>query len=267
MNILCVGLKEINSGKTTLVLALIRYFQEKGLEVGGFKPRSGNNLWYHWEIVKNGLDQGMIYGKDAQIIYNALDQKLPISKINPVHRLWVPEEKEVKWNGFPSFLLDRIHIKGQQIIALNLHTKIPIDEKYFEKLFARSKIREIKTREDLSNILKLYDEANEWAYHELKKEFDNLIIESYINVALPWREISNIDYVFVVRPFQIRIFEGEKYLKAHEVLFSLPIEEEVQDVIKHLKPIQTIKIPPFSEDITQNYVARLKKYMDKLFRL
>jgi predicted P-loop ATPase/GTPase len=265
MKILCAGLRDYQSGKTTLTLALLRLFKESGQSVCGFKPKSGNNLWYHWTQVKNALKEGFIYGKDAKLLYNEISNHISINQINPVHRLWMPTMNEMSFGGLPHFILDRITINDRQIVAFNSYVDCPVDHSYFEPLLSRSEQIKILNRTDLQNLTRLYEEADRTAERLLKKKYDILICESYADTGLPWNGISELDYVFTIEPFHLSIYEGERYLQASEVISTLSIEQKTKDIIEPLKPLKKIKIPPFADNIINNYKILVKKEFGKIF--
>ncbi|TXT58118.1 MAG: putative p-loop ATPase/GTPase-like protein [Promethearchaeota archaeon] len=257
MKILCTGLTEKYSGKTTLSLSLINYLKERGDSVYGFKPKAGNNLWYHWEMVCKSLAEGTLYGKDVYKYYEVCEENIPISILNPIHRLWIPESQEAVWERLPNFLLDRVTVKKKQYILINTKCKIPIEEKYFHKLFQNSEFIKILTRKDLTKITPLYEKADNRAYSYLSNNSDHIICESYADVGLPWMELKDLDLVFVIKPFHIAIYEGERYLAASKVVSSISIEQKTEEIIEPIKPLKTIKVPPF----TGNVIEKLKNHI------
>ena len=264
MRILCAGLREKDSGKSTLTLSLIKYFKEQNIKVCGFKPKSGNNIWYHWKRVKEGLDKGTLYGRDAAKYFNKCNGKVPITTINPVHRLWMPSFNGSYLEGVPNFIMDRITIEERQIVALNTKVKTPIDNSHFKKLLDNSEIIKINEREDLESLTELYEKADEWGIMSLSDKVETIVCESYTNVGLPWNSISDLDYVFVTAPFKIDIYDGERYLKASEYVSSILMEQKTEEIIEPISPIESIKVPPFSDKIITNIKEHLKPYLDDL---
>lgn len=264
MRVLCAGLREKDSGKSTLTLSLIEYFKERNIKVCGFKPKSGNNIWYHWKRVKEGLDKGTLYGRDAAKYYNKCNGQIPITTINPVHRLWMPSFNNSYQESIPNFILDRITVEGKQIVALNTNVDIPIDWAHFDKLMENSEVIKIRTREDLENLTELYEEGDQWAWSFLSKEVETIVCESYTNVGLPWNSISDLDYVLVVEPFKIDIYDGERYIKASKFVSSILMEQKTCEIIEPIKPLESIKVPPFSNNIIINIKDHLKPYLDEL---
>jgi predicted P-loop ATPase/GTPase len=265
MKILCAGLRDYQSGKTTLTIALLRLFKELDQKVCGFKPKSGNNLWYHWTQIKNALKEGFLYGKDAKLIHDEMSDQTPINLINPIHRLWMPTLNEMSFGGLPHFILDRITINNRQIVALNSYADCPVDRAYFEPLLFRSEQIKISNRADLQNLTKLYEEADRTAERLLSKKYNILICESYADTGLPWNGISELDYVFTIEPFHLSLYEGERYLQASEVVSTLCIEQKTEEIIEPLKPLKEIKIPPFADNIVNNYIILIKNEFGVIF--
>lgn len=263
MNFLCVGLKEIDSGKTSLALALMSYLKEQGQDVCGFKPRAGNNLWYDWSIVKKSLDEGSLYGHDAKVLHEASSQEVPISVVNPAHRLWVPSYQEFT-KGIPNFLLDRITTEKGTLVVKNEQMDVPISSTYFEQLLEKAEVYHISSREDLRKVTSLYNQADAWAHSILTEQFDTIVYESYADIGIPWQEISSIDYVFAITPFRIYTFNGDRYLRAYDVMSSFPEEEKTIRITKNIDPITTVNVPPFAEDVVTNLKRHISPYLDEL---
>ncbi|KAF5431541.1 putative P-loop ATPase/GTPase [Candidatus Methanophagaceae archaeon] len=126
-NILIVGLKGQDAGKTTFALALLAYLREKGHNACAFKPRAGNNVWYDFDVVHDALSQGRLYGKDATRLkaasaFSAADDPLSEECINPIHRLWMEPprtSKSVLYGIFRSTLTDVINPKRANFFAVH----------------------------------------------------------------------------------------------------------------------------------------------------
>ncbi len=266
MKFLCAGIKEFDSGKTTLCLALIKYFKERGHEICGFKPKSGNNLWYHWRIIKEGLEKGIVYSKDAKLMQQEADLKVSILLLNPIHRIWIPTSNKYPWTSFlPGFVLDRIAINGKCLIALNKTLDLSLVKKYFKKILTLYEVKYVQDRKDLEELAPLYEEAVKAAEIELSKSFNHIIYESYSNIALPLGDINDLDYAFVIEPFRLSIYDGQKYLMAHETISSISLlEEDTASVIELLKPLIKLKIPPYSENVPEHLKNEISPCLDKL---
>ncbi|MHA1723262.1 MAG: hypothetical protein ACTSXH_00255 [Promethearchaeota archaeon] len=269
MKILCAGIKEFDSGKTTLCLALIKYFKERSEKICGFKPKSGNNLWYHWGTIKEGLKEGIVYSKDAKLMQQEADLNISILLLNPIHRIWMPISNKNLWTSLlPGFVLDRIAINGKCMIALNNTIDLSLVKNHFKKLLASHEVKYVRDRKDLEELTPLYENAVKFTERELSKLFEHIIYESYSNIALPLGDINDLDYAFVIKPFRINIYDGQRYLMAHETISSISLlEEDTTSVIEVLKPLVKLKIPPYSENIADNLKNEIAPVLDDLFSL
>src|SRR6056297_4282054 len=144
MRILCCGLRQIDAGKTTFTSALLQYLGEHDYDVCPFKPRAGNDIWYDWPIVREALEKGTIYGHDVSVLGPLATKPIKREIISPTHRLWMPSSDDSGWKNIPQFLMDRINVGENQILGINRTVDMPIKRKYFQKLFEKSKIRDIK---------------------------------------------------------------------------------------------------------------------------
>lgn len=267
MNLLCAGLRELHSGKTTLTIALIRYFKEMNMSVSGYKPRSGNNVWYHWSLIERMLREGRIYGKDAKLLLDESEEEIDIYALNPVHRLWGPQSNEISWGNLPNFLLDRITHEDKNYIAINKKISFPIDKNHFEKLLKNSEIIPIQSTSELNELNNLYEQANEWGYQYLSTKYDHIIYESYSDIGIPFLSIPELDYIFVIEPFVISIYPGDRYLKALEYASTISIEIKTSRIIELLRPIEKIKIPPYAGNVEDKLKDKMKPFLDALFDL
>ncbi|MBD3196556.1 MAG: hypothetical protein GF317_15980 [Candidatus Lokiarchaeota archaeon] len=264
MKILCAGLREKRSGKTTLTCALLRYFLEHNENICGFKPRSGNNLWDHWIFLEKKLKSGLLYSTDVEKYLKELNNSIPIYLLNPVHRLWLPSTYNKNWSELPNFLMDRISLDDKQIIALNQKVKSPVNLDIFQELFKKSEILNIKSREDLNSLSEYYKKAEREAILQLDKKFENLIVESYADIGLPLEINSNFDYVFVIEPFKITIYDGERYFQSSRLVSSFRIEQKTDEIIEPIKAIKTFKIPLNNSDVIENIKVIIAPFLDKL---
>ena len=85
MRILVVGADRVDAGKTTFSVGLLEY-----LDAVGFKPRAGNDFWFHHDDLEGCLAEGTLHGRDATRLAAASSADVDASAINPVHRAWRP---------------------------------------------------------------------------------------------------------------------------------------------------------------------------------
>lgn len=270
-DILVVGFREKDSGKTMLTQALIRCLKEEGVNVCGFKPRAGNSLWYDYDVVYKALLEGRLYGKDAKVLREASKANLPEEIINPVHRLWVEDSFHTFMDRLPNFLVDRITISEKEeaefLVVVNKLTL----ERYFEckwlmeKLFSNAKkVVKIDKLEDLNKIIiESYDKAVSLAYRKVKKDSEVVVVESYSNVALPLPldNIKSLKVVFGVEPWHVYLYSSDKYLTAIKLLTQLRKNREVatNQIKQLLKPVKEVRITPStSTEIVKNLKEKVK---------
>jgi predicted P-loop ATPase/GTPase len=268
-SILIVGLKEKDAGKTTLALALLKYLRENGINACSFKPKAGNCLWYDYDVVYEALSQARLYGKDAKLLKEASDTSLNEEVINPIHRLWAEDFMWKRIERLPNFLLDRVTLLKDELRFILIANK-PLLSKYHEckellrGLYSNAKeVIEVYDIEQLNKVIcKYYDKAIALAYEKIKQNSEFVVVESYSDVALPWEGIENIEVVFGVEPWQISIYDPDKYLTTIKLFSQLRYKEiTTREVCKLLKPIKEIRIPPL---LSKEIVEKLKDKIEKL---
>jgi len=286
-NVLIVGLKEKDAGKTGLALALLAYLREKGFNTCGFKPRAGNSVWYDYDVVHEALSQGRLYGKDAKLLRAAsaygsvagtgaevANANLVEEFINPFHRLWTEPPLIDPISQIPYFILDRVtlwfkeEVKNLVVVNEALPVEHRCDDKLFRKLRARASsiyhVRDLNTLNKLTE--EYYDLAVELAYKKMVEQHDCVVIESYSDIALPWKGLNDLDVVFGVKPGQISVYEPKKYSTAVQLSASTYSQEELatSKIVELIRPIKEVRVPPFrSEEIVQE----LKKKIPLLLRI
>lgn len=268
---LVVGLKELDAGKTTVARALLLCLREKGITACGFKPKAGNTLWYDYDIVHEALSQGRLYGKDSKLLREASGTNLPEELISPIHRLWAipPHYLKRDLTTLPYFIVDRITLwnnKPKEMVVVN--DALPFrhgKERLLGKLYKpETKVVHVRTMEELNETVdRHYDEAIKLAHWEIAAENDALVYESYADVALPWKGIKDLDMVLAVHPGYIQAYEPDKYLSALDLYTSLLREKRTEDVVNLLKPIKTIKVPPYkSEEIIKRMKRKIRQFLE-----
>ena len=278
--ILIVGLKEKDAGKTSLALALLAYLKEEGFNACGFKPRAGNSVWYDYDAVHEALSQGRLYGKNAKLLKAASTSRsvagaanLVEEFINPVHKLWAKPSLNDSITQIPYFVLDRITLWFKEGVR-NLVVKneaLPVEYKCNDALFGnlRAKASSIYHVMDLNTLNTLteayYDLAVELVYKKMTELHDCVVIESYSDVALPWKGLKDLDTVIGVKPGQISVYEPEKYLTAVQLSASTYSQEELATsrIQELVKPIKEVKVPPFrSEEIVRGLKERIPLFLE-----
>ena len=85
MRLLIAGASQADAGKTTFSAGLVAH-----TGAVGFKPRAGNDYWFHHDDLRTALEDATLYGKDARTLAKTSPGTLNPEAINPVHRLWRP---------------------------------------------------------------------------------------------------------------------------------------------------------------------------------
>ncbi len=277
LKVLIAGLKEKDAGKTSLALALLAYLREKGFNACGFKPKAGNSVWYDYDIVHEALSQGKLYGKDAKLLKAAsafgsmADTAMEEEFINPIHRLWAEPPLVATITQIPYFILDRVTLwfkEGVRNFVVE-NESLPVEYRCndadFENLRAKAsgiyRVRDLNTLNVLTE--EYYDLAIELAYKRMVEQHEYVIIESYSDIALPWKGLKDLDAVFGVKPGHISVYDPDKYLTAVQLSASTYSKEELATsrIVDLVKPIKEVRVPPFR---TEEMVQRLKEKIQGL---
>ncbi len=252
VNLMIVGLKEVDAGKTTVSSAALSAMRERGLTACGFKPKAGNNLWYDYDIVHESLSQGRLFGKDSKMLREFSSTDLPEEAVSPFHRLLAipPEHRDRRIPDPLYFIVDRATIWGEepeQVIVLNNMFDIDAetDDLLYQLRRASSREIEVRSSKELNEVQgALYERAIESAHRLVRSESEAIVYESYADAALPWSGIADLDLVLGVEPGFILEYDPEKYLQAASMYSSLLQDGTTGKVAKLLKPNRVVPFPP-----------------------
>jgi predicted P-loop ATPase/GTPase len=249
-NILIIGLKPHNSGKTSLARALVSYLKEKKHTVCGFKPFSGNNIWYDFDIIDHTLSEGRIYGKDVFLLKQESDIHTAEEILNPIHRIWNEPATIDPVTHLPNFIVDRITLQDTEthnsMLLINQNTVQQLPEKYIKKLSETSYIKH--TIQDVATLNKhtatYYKKAVIQNYQTIQNQFDYIVIESYADQALfTWKGIPHFDAVIAIEPWQITFYDPVQYEKALQLSTQISTwEVSTQKIVELLKPERKIAL-------------------------
>jgi predicted P-loop ATPase/GTPase len=281
--VLVVGLKGVDSGKTTFSRALLSHLSGKGLNVCGFKPMAGNNIWYDYDVVSRSLSEGRLYGRDAGLLKEESTGDVPEELINPVHRLWSEPSKIDATTGVPTFIIDRITFwtegrsegedgdeyedgRGDErcVLVENINIHLNGEKKLLRKLYPKAAdVYRVEDAEGLNGLVEAhYGRAIGSAYRKIAREHDAMVIEGYSDAALPAGEICDPDLVVGVEPWQISVYDPERYLDA--VRLSTPSyskEVSTGKVTELLSPKRVVEYQPSSPE---ERLDRLKEIMPEV---
>jgi predicted P-loop ATPase/GTPase len=267
-NILVIGLTQEHAGKTSLAQALLSYFSDQEQKTCGFKPFSGYNYWYHFDMAHRSLSEGRLYSKDITKLQQFSTLKTTIEQVNPIHRLWNEPAIMDSLTTIPPFIMDRFSIyqnsnlKKHLLINQLLINRLP--QEYQKKLDEKNyEIHQIETIQAMNTIIQsYYNQAIESCYQQIKRKADVIVVESYAdNALLPWKNMSNFDIVLGIKPWEIHRFDPDKYVKA--VQLSKPVsawETSTKKLTNLLKPLEIFKQKPaVSSDIIDNLKEQIPK--------
>lgn len=239
MKALVAGSVPLRAGKTTFSLGLV-----ERLGAVGYKPRSAFNWWHHHDPYREAVGRGRLYGRDARKLAAASPGEREPESINAVHRLWrplpVPERGLLGREG-ETFVLDRA---GSEYVV-NGTAEVPALAR------ERLPLSDARRIDSVDALDALVGELHEPALATLASEIrdrDAAVVESYADVAVPVD--ASFDRVAVIEPTRVRIYDGERYLRAREVAGRSPragrLETPVEEVTGMLDPIGRAVLPPLS---------------------
>ncbi len=198
MTVLAAGAREVDAGKTTFSTGLLA-------RTGaiGFKPRAGNDRWFHHDDYRDAVEQGRLFGKDARRLAAASPGDLTPEAINPVHRLWEPTpggsgplSREDR-----TFLVDRAGdryvVNGDCQLPDRLREHLPIAEAVA-----------VDSLPELNRAMETYHLPAMEGLREDIATVDRAVVESYGDVARPLRDVDP-DAVAVVEPTRVRVVDGD----------------------------------------------------------
>jgi len=261
VKILVVGLSKTDAGKTTVAQAALHALRDLGEKPCGFKPKAGNNIWYDFDVVKESLAQGRLYGKDAKLLRQASQTDLTEETITPVHRLWAepPTEFRSRVMELPFFILDRVTLSGEQPrTVVSVNKTLPFEhgaETLLGQLYVNAEeVLPISTLKDLRMFEhRFFEQAIALAHRAITKRYDSLVYESYADIALPWLEITVLDLVLGVEPGRVAAYDPHKWLDACGLSREIHRDVEIStaSILPLMKPLASHRVPPVMRDGVQ----------------
>jgi predicted P-loop ATPase/GTPase len=235
---LVAGARDVDAGKTTFSVGLLAR-----LDAVGFKPRAGNDVWFHHDDYRRAIAEGRLYGKDARRLAAASATDVAPEEINPIHRLWRPAPGGDGFIGAQdrAFLLDRV---GEGFIV-NASAEPPASAREALPLEGAPRVDSVDA---LNEQIRARHLPHLEALSHRVSEHEPAVVESYGDVARPLREMDP-DRVAVVEPGRVRIYEGGRYWRACEVASGRSgpregrLEERVADAVAPIEPVATVALP------------------------
>ncbi|MFB6142425.1 MAG: ATPase [Halorientalis sp.] len=241
MTVLVAGADRVDAGKTTFSTGLVA-----ARDAVGFKPRAGNDFWFHHDDVRAAVGEGRLYGKDARRHAAASPDDAAPEDRNPVHRLWRPSPGSgtgLLGRSDREFVVDRV---GANYVV-NDTVSVPEVVREHLPLADAQRVTSLPELNDL--MARLHLVALEGIERRVR-ECDDPVVESYGDVARPLRDIEPSS-VAVVEPARVRLYEGSRYVKACKVASGGPdtgqLEERVSAVTDLVDPAETLPLPALDE--------------------
>lgn len=245
MKLLVAGAAQVDAGKTTFSAGLLAH-----TGAVGFKPRAGNDYWFHQDDVRTAADTGRIYGKDARTLAETSPGTLDPEDINPVHRLWRPSNGPgtgLLGQEDREFLLDRA---GSRYVV-NDTVDLP---EYIRDSLPLMNALYVDSLPDLNDAMAQYHLPALGSLAEDVADTGRAVVESYGDIARPLQTLDP-DAVAVVEPLRVRFYEGHRYMRACEVATRSPqagtLEERVDDVVELVDAVDTASLPPLTDVVRE----------------
>lgn len=238
MTLLVAGADRVDAGKTTFAVGLV-----ERLGGVGFKPRAGNDVWFHHDDYRRAVVDGRLYGKDAARLAAVSETAVSPESTNPVHRLWQPAPGSgtgLLGRSGREFVVDRVG----EVFVRNATADLPAAAREHLPL------AEAVVVDSLGAFNKAMSTYHLPALRECGRRIDrtdDVVVESYGDIARPLGDLEPTA-VAVVEPGRVRIYDGERYAKACSVASGGPREGRLETltevVTDFLDPRATIAIPP-----------------------
>lgn len=256
MNLLVAGSKRVDAGKTTFATGLVDHADSVG-----FKPRAGNDYWHSHDDCRTALSVGRLYGKDATRLAAASTGEFEPETINSIHRLWRPSPgggTGILGQADREFVVDRVGdtylVNGTIEVPNAVREALPLD-----RATVVSTLEELNAVMERQYVPALADLARDVA------ATDRAVVESYGDIARPIREPAP-DAVAVVEPRRIRLYDGDRFVKACEVAQGGQrdgvLEQRVGAVVDLLEPAATRQLDPLTEEVRSDPDAVAKAYAE-----
>jgi predicted P-loop ATPase/GTPase len=242
MNLLVSGADRVDAGKTTFTVGLLDH-----LDAVGFKPRAGNDHWFHHDDYQRAVSEGRLFGGDARKLAAASPGDRAPEDINPIHRLWRPSPGSgtgLLGQTDREFVLDRV---GETFVV-NETVDVPPEAR--EHLPLEDAVR-VSSLPELNEVMaNLHLVALEGIASRIG-EMEVAVVESYGDVARPLQQFDP-DAVAVVEPARVRVYDGDRYWKGCEVASGSPedgqLEERVTNVVDLIEAVDRLSLPALGSE-------------------
>lgn len=241
IELLVTGAQRVDAGKTTFSVGLLEH-----IDAVGFKPRAGNDYWFSHDDVQEVIEDGRLFGADAKRLAATSIGQFDPEAINPIHRLWRPSPGRgsgILGQDDREFVLDRV---GDDYV-LNATANTPA---VIREAFPLDDALRVETLDEFNRVMEQLHVPTLREMHETVSATERAVVESYGNVARPLQAIEP-DAVAVVEPHRVRLYDGDRYVRACEVATRSPregqLEERVESVVDLIDPATALHLPALDE--------------------
>jgi predicted P-loop ATPase/GTPase len=232
------GLLEFNSGKTIFAKEMIKEFEQNlSMKTLPFKPLSGNNLFYHYDQIRENIEKyGNFISLDIVELMENSSVEVPMIIANPVHRV---NTQALPYHFYKEGSISTFFSKYSSSVSLfQRFTKHEKEEEFSNSFIVNEPILNnpkcwndtslsepiLKQAKDLKYYRneheyytmnsKFYAEATESSFKYLKDKAEVIVMESFNNSAHPAWCIRESDVVIIVGPGSFFVFEPDSYFRA-----------------------------------------------------
>ncbi|MHA1626565.1 MAG: hypothetical protein ACTSVF_00880 [Candidatus Asgardarchaeia archaeon] len=258
-------MQESDSGKTLFSQMLIKSMRELGIRFIPFKPIAGYNVWRQFEHFKLCFNEGVFYSYDLYRLKKVCGCVENPQILNPICILTSPlklkEYIDVGIKGHLilsesfslNFLTGRITKMKRGTVK---NTYYFIKNKFRRLLMGEEVLKLLKDRGERLEFLRDYEEftdlimkrsgmeAINTCFSYLSKKYDNIIIEGFNDVLLPWSGLR-ADIPIVVSPGYALVFDKDKFISAIEALLTIRDVNELrtEDLVSLISPENVYRYP------------------------
>jgi len=234
LRILVVGLRPVDSGKTTLASSLVSALRRQGVDAVGFKPIGSTEVWLHPEALRWSGEHGIVVTPDALRLSSSSDNVEPLDVIEPVAALHAPPDPS-RWSWSPS-AYEAAQADPNRTAALFRVTACQASQ----RASIHALVGEVLERASPSIAGPLRDlaaklsppplnvgwssvesllgpralEAADTCLHALSSRHEAVVVESFSDVAAPTPASLAVDAVIAVAPGVAAVVEGRRYARA-----------------------------------------------------
>jgi len=281
------GLLPESPGKTVISSALARGMMNRGIRTCVFKPRSGHNFWYQYDVSLRCRKEGRLFCEDIIKLRKASRCLLPIEVLNPVDALMSPlnikgflERNAINQlylfepDVFLHLIAERYTIckdRIEHLLCINVRSLrsrfVMTDIGYVRKLEKHAdKVMYLNSLDEWNGIFKDYgSKAIRSCYRKVSEKAGYVIVEGFNDAVCPEKSLR-YDLVIGVAPGVTVFYDAENFHTILETLETLGKDSRslrAEDVVKYLKKKKVLSIPALPSSYLKNY-DKLSEKLDRI---